>query len=254
MLTSVAGQHRRGARSARSATPRRCRSRASSSISAASSSITSSTSGASCRSTSSDAPMTPPRHAEHRSRRPRRAGAARQHGDGRREQARHLHSVLLLSQEALDRRELPDVPRAGREGAEAAAGLRDAGHRRHEGVDAFGAGDQGAAGRDGVPADQPSARLPDLRPGRRMPVAGPRRRLRRVGFALPREEARRVPQVHGPAHLRRGDDALHPLHALHSLRPGDRRHHGARHVRPRRARRDRDVRRPHRRLRVVRAT
>ena len=40
---------------------------------------------------------------------------------------------------------------------------------------------QGAEGRDGVPADQPSARLPDLRPGRRMPAAGPRGRLRRLG-------------------------------------------------------------------------
>ena len=35
-------------------------------------------------------------------------------------------------------------------------------------------------GGDGVPADQPSARLPDLRPGRRMPAAGPRGRLRRA--------------------------------------------------------------------------
>ena len=46
---------------------------------------------------------------------------------------------------------------------------------------AVGQGDQGAEGRDGVPADQPSARLPDLRPGRRVPAAGPRGRLRRLG-------------------------------------------------------------------------
>ena len=64
--------------------------------------------------------------------------AERQHGDGRRAQARHLRAALLLAQEALDRRQLPHVPRAGREGAEAAAGLRDAGHRRHEGLDALG--------------------------------------------------------------------------------------------------------------------
>ena len=31
----------------------------------------------------------------------------------------------------------------------------------------------GAARRDGIPADQPSARLPDLRPGRRVRSAGP---------------------------------------------------------------------------------
>ena len=40
-------------------------------------------------------------------------------------------------------------------------------HHRH----ADGA--EGAQGRDGVPADQPPARLPDLRPGRRVRPAGP---------------------------------------------------------------------------------
>ena len=48
----------------------------------------------------------------------------------------------------------------------------------------------------------------------------------------------------GPAHLHR-HDALHPLHALRALRPGDRRHHGARHGRARRARGDPLLRRPH---------
>jgi len=85
-----------------------------------------------------------------------------------------------------------------------------------------------------------------------MSAAGSRRRLRWLGIALSREEARRLPQVHGTADFRRGDDALHPLHALRSLRPGDRRDHGARHVRTWRARRDRDIRRPHRRFRAVR--
>jgi NADH-quinone oxidoreductase subunit G len=47
----------------------------------------------------------------------------------------------------------------------------------------------------------------------------------------------------GPLISAPGDDALHPLHALRALRPGDRRRHGARHDRPRRARRDRHVRR-----------
>ena len=61
----------------------------------------------------------------------------RQHGDGCGAHARHLRSALLLSQEALDRRQLPHVPGPGREGAQAAAGLRDAGHRGHEGVHAF---------------------------------------------------------------------------------------------------------------------
>ena len=112
-------------------------------------------------------------------------------------------------------------------------------------------GHQGAAGRDGVPADQPSARLPDLRPGRRVPAAGPGRRLRRLGLALHRREARRLPQAGRPADLDGGDEPLHPLHALRALRPGSGRRDGARHGASRRARRDPDLRRPHGRLRAV---
>ena len=41
-------------------------------------------------------------------------------GDRGRALARHLRAAFLLSQEAVDRRQLPHVPRAGREGAEAA--------------------------------------------------------------------------------------------------------------------------------------
>jgi NADH-quinone oxidoreductase subunit G len=41
---------------------------------------------------------------------------------------RHLHPALLLSQEALDRGQLPHVPGRHREGAQAHAGLRHAGH------------------------------------------------------------------------------------------------------------------------------
>ena len=63
-------------------------------------------------------------------------------------------------------------------------------------------------------------------------------------------EARRGQQEPGPAHLHR-HDALHPLHALRALRPGDRRRHGARHGRPRRARRDPLLRRPHGRFRAL---
>ena len=40
-------------------------------------------------------------------------------------------------------------------------------------VHALADGEEGARRRDGIPADQPSARLPDLRPGRRMRSAGP---------------------------------------------------------------------------------
>ena len=42
-------------------------------------------------------------------------------------------------------------------------------------------------------------------------------------LALRRAEARRVPQGPRPAGGRRGDDALHPVHALRPLRAGDRR-------------------------------
>ena len=75
-----------------------------------------------------------------------------------------------------------------------------------------------------------------------------------LGLALRRGKARRVPQGPRPADLGRGDDALHPLHALRALRPGDRRRHGARHDRPRRARRDHDLRRPARSTPSCRAT
>ena len=174
----------------------------------------------------------------------------RQHGDGCGQPGRHLHPAFLLSQETVDRRQLPHVPGAGREGAEAAAGLRDAGDQRHEGVDAFRAGRHRAEGRDGVSADQPSARLPDLRPGRRMPVAGSGGRLRRQRLALRGRQARRRQQEPRAADLDR-HDALHPLHALRALRPGNRRHHGTGHDRPRRAFRNHHVRRQDRRFRTV---
>ena len=67
---------------------------------------------------------------KYRSRRQAGRSRARRHGDGRREPARHLRAAFLLPQEAVDRRQLPHVPGAGREGAQAAAGVRHAGHRR----------------------------------------------------------------------------------------------------------------------------
>ncbi len=94
-----------------------------------------------------------------------------------------------------------------------------------EGVHALGLRQGGAGRRDGIPAHQPSARLPDLRPGRGMPAPGPRGRLRQERLALHRRETRGAEQESGPAHLDR-HDALHPLHALRALRPGARRRHG----------------------------
>ena len=117
---------------------------------------------------------------------------------------RRGNAALLLPRAAVDRRQLPDVPGRG-EGrpAEADRLLRHGGEgpapgpeRRAAGRrDQFADGAQGAPGGDGVPAHQPSARLPDLRPGRRMRPAGPGDGLWRRFVALLREQARGRGQV-----------------------------------------------------------
>ena len=77
-------------------------------------------------------------------------------------------------------------------------------------------GAQGAPRRDGVPADQPSARLPDLRPGRRVRPAGPGDGLRPRPLAAIDENKRAVQDKNlGPA----GQDRHDPLHPVHALRP-----------------------------------
>ena len=95
---------------------------------------------------------------------------------------RRRSAALLLSRAPVDRRQLPHVPgRSEGRTAQAAGLLRHVGQRPaprpqwraagslHQHAD----GEEGPRGRDGIPADQPSARLPDLRPGRRMRPAGP---------------------------------------------------------------------------------
>ena len=193
-----------------------------------------------------------PRNDRDRSRRPEGLGARGQHGHACRRRRRHLHPALLLSQEAVDRGQLPDVPGRDREGAQADAGLRHAGDAGHDRAHPQRQGAQRAAGGDGVPAHQPPARLPDLRPGRRVPAAGPRGRLRRLLLALRRGQAGRVPEGRRPAHLDEGDEPLHPLHPLRPLRPGGGGGDGARHDPSRRALRDHDDRRRHDRLRALR--
>ena len=67
---------------------------------------------------------------------------------------------------------LPDVPGRGGEGAQADAGVR---HRRGRGTGGARRqreGQEGPRGRAGAAAHQPPARLPDLRPGRRVRAAG----------------------------------------------------------------------------------
>jgi hypothetical protein len=104
----------------------------------------------------------------------------RQHDHACGRKGGHLHSALLLSQEAFHCGQLPHVPGRCGKGAQAHAGLRHARHAGHDRAHQERQGHQGPAVGHGVPADQPSAGLPDLRPGRRMPAAGPGRGLRRL--------------------------------------------------------------------------
>ncbi len=158
--------------------------------------------------------------------------------------ARHLHPSLLLPQEAVDRGQLPHVSGEVEKAPKPLPACATPADRGHEVVRTQSDGGQaGAEGRDGVPADQPSARLPDLRPGRRVPAAGSCGRLRRLGVALPEPKRVVFHKNIGSADFDRGDDALHPLHALRPLRSGNRRRDGARHGGSRRAFRNHDVRR-----------
>ena len=78
---------------------------------------------------------------------------------------------------------------------------------------------QGARRGDGVPADQPSAGLPDLRPGRGVRSAGSGDGLwpRRLQ-PLQREQARGRRQIYGAAGCDH-HDPLHPVHPLRALSP-----------------------------------
>jgi NADH-quinone oxidoreductase subunit G len=64
-------------------------------------------------------------------------------------------------------------------------------------------------GRDGVPADQSPARLPDLRPGRRVRPAGPGHGLWPRAQPLRREQAGGDREIYG-SDRQDPDDALHP--------------------------------------------
>ena len=125
--------------------------------------------------------------------------------------------------------------RHGRQGPAAQQG-RHAERSQHAHAD----GEEGARRRDGIPADQSSARLPDLRPGRRMRSAGPGHGLWRRCQPLRREQARGRGQIYRPAGQDH-HDALHPVHALHPLRDRGRRRAGARRHRPRRGHGDHDL-------------
>ena len=113
---------------------------------------------------------------------------------------------------------LVEVERAA--GCHPDAQLLHRGHPGHGGRHRLRQGEEGPGRRPGVPPDQPSARLPGLRQGRRVPAPGPDAGLR------PRGD----PVRGGEAPLREADPdlgagaarprALHPVQPVHPVRRG----------------------------------
>ncbi len=147
--------------------------------------------------------------------------------------------------EVVGNAEAAGLLRHGRQGSAAEEG-RNAARAQHQDAD----GEKGARRRDGIPADQSSARLPDLRPGRRMRFAGPGHGLWRGFQPLQGKQARGRGQIYRAAGQDH-HDALHPVHALHPLCQRDRRRAGARRHRPRRGHGDHDLSRAGDDLRVA---
>ena len=151
--------------------------------------------------------------------------------------ARHRDPAVLRPPAARPDRRLPPVPGRGRGPAQADGLVHHRVHRGHGGPDPahLRRRGQGAARRDGVPAHQPPARLPDVRQGRRVPAAEPghvqrpgrdpvhRRKadLRQAGRHLHRGAAgpRAVHLVH-PVHPDVRGNRGRPVHRVHRARPG----------------------------------
>ena len=120
-------------------------------------------------------------------------------------------------------RRLPHVPGRDRGDPQAADRLLDAGQGRDGRLHPDRAREDGAALGGRVPADQPPARLPRVRQGRRVPAAGHHLRLGSRDLALRRAQA---PLRQAARALAAGGDrprALHPLLPLRALLPGGRR-------------------------------
>ena len=176
----------------------------------------------------------------------REVRARRGHDARRRRQAgRRRDPVLLLRAEARPPgRRLPHVPGRDRGDPEAPDVVLDAGQGRDGRPHPDRARPPRAERDRRVPARQPSARLPGLRQGRRVPAAGHHVRLGPRALALHRAQA---PLREAAGALPAGRDrprALHPLLPLRALLAGDRRGLPADLRRARRAHVRRDPRRP----------
>ena len=152
--------------------------------------------------------------------------AAQRHS-GRRA-GRHRHSALLLAPGPVGRGQLPHVPgrdrhaqrrdRRDHDAAQAGARLPDAGHRQHGLRHQQREGEAEPGDGRGGPADRSPDRLPDLRQGGRVLLAGLSLRAR------PGRAAGRHPPVHQPpprdgrhGHaVRRSLRDVQPLRALHA--------------------------------------
>ena len=146
------------------------------------------------------------------------------HHDHRGRQAgRHPRAALLLPSVAAVAGGLPDVPGRGGEGAQADAGLRHRGGRGAGGAREQRQRQEGARGRARAPAHQSPARLPDLRPGRR--VRAPGLRVPGGPGRHPLRGVRQAVQPGGGLRARHPlrPQPLHPLHPLRALHGGRRR-------------------------------
>ena len=145
-------------------------------------------------------------------------------GDSCRRADRRADPAVLRPSAARSGRRLQAVPGRGRGPAQADGVLHHHVHPRHGGPHPvhLGGRRQGPARRDGTAADQPSAGLPGLRQGRRVPAAEPghvqrprRDPLRRRQTHVPQTDPDLVRGAAGPGTLR-------AVRAMHPVLPADR--------------------------------
>ena len=147
----------------------------------------------------------------------------------------------MLSPRSQHRRAVPALHGGRRQGASPSDQLQHDGGGGHGRPHEDGAGGGDAALRHGVPPDQPSARLPGLRPGGRVLATDLLHAPRPLRSADGRREGAQA-QGHpagAACHPRRG--ALHPVLALRSVLRRGHGHWRARHLSPRRSLRDRPL-------------